>query len=268
MDGHDRMSRYKTTFARIHRRLNAYGFNYADPSWVKEATIGMIYQMGLEFKKLIEDPRVEDLSWKEPEWIFVYQEEVSVLGMLSTPVEYCLARVLSSDLVTLKAGDHIIALTSDELRHPSLIDPALAKNRKRPRRGQRFCFKIEGEVKNRKGSLKKVTWAFVITFLTPLWERNNGKIFYFARAVLQSGRSNPSSWTVEDREKHWNKLLAQILSYMPPVEEKQMILPIPGVIPEPKIKIPEMILEPGFKKILENQSRSYAKSLAPGMFGI
>ena len=262
------MRSYKTTFARIHRKLKEHGFKYADPSWVKEATISMIYQMCLEFRKLIEDSRIEDLSWEKPEWIFVYQEEVSALGMLSTPVEYCLVRVLSNDLVTLKIGDHVIPLNSDELKHPSLIDPAIAKNREQSSGGQRFRFRVEGAIKNRGGSVKKVTWAFIVTFLPPVWEKADGKIFYLARAALLFGRFNPSSWTVEDRDNLWNKLLDQILSHLPPLEEKQMQLPIPDVLPEPKIKIPEIIYEPRFKRTLHNQSRPYGKSLISGMFGI
>jgi hypothetical protein len=262
------MRSYRTTFARIHRKLKSHGFKYADPSWVKEATIGMIYQMCLEFKKLIEDPRIVDLSWEKPEWIFVYQEEVSDLGMLSTPVEYCLVRVLSNDLVTLRIGDHIIPLNSDELKYPSLIDRAIVENRGQSNSGQRFRFRVEGEVRNRKGSVKKVTLAFVVTFLPSVWEKVNGKIFYLVRAVLLSGRSNPSTWTVEVRDKLWNKLFDLILSYIPPVEEKQMPLPIPDVLPEPKIKIPEIIYEPRFNRTLHNQTKSYVKFLASGMFGI
>ena len=262
------MRSYKTRFARIHQKLKAHGFQYADPSWVKEATIGMIYQMCLEFKNLIEDPRIEDPSWEKPEWVFVYQEEVSDLGMLPTPVEYCLVRVLSNDLVTLKIGDHIISLNSDELKYPSLIDRAIVENREQSSSGQRFRFRVEGEARNRKGSIRKVTLTFVVTFLAPVWERSNRKIFYLARVVLQPGRSNPSSWTVEDRDKLWNKLFDQVLSYISPVEKKQMPLPIPDVLPEPKIKIPELIYEPRFNRTLPNQSRSHVKSLASGMFGI
>lgn len=262
------MRSYKTTFARIHRKLKAYGFKYADPSWVREATIGMIYQMCLEFKKLIKDSRIEDPSWERPEWIFAYQEEVSDLGMLSTPVEYCLVRVLSNDFVTLKIGDHIIPLNSDELKYPSLIERAIVENRGQSNSGQRFRFRVEGEVRNRKGSLKKATLTFVVTFLPPVWEKVNGKIFYPAWALLLRGRSHPSTWTVEVRDKLWNKLFDLILSYISPAEERQMTLPIPDVLPEPRIKIPELIYEPRFNRTLHNRPQSYVKSLASGIFGI
>jgi hypothetical protein len=261
------MRSYEPTFTRIHRKLQACGFKYSNPLWVREATIGMIYQMCLTFKKLIEDPLIEDPSWRKPECIFASQEDASGLGMLSTPIEYCLMRVLSNNVVTLKVGDHIITLKWDELKYPSLMDPALVKKREHFGDGQGFKFRAEDKIKNGKGSTKKVAWTIAIRFLPAVLEKSNGKIFYLVSTMLQFGRSNPSSWAVDYREKLWNRLFDQILSCLPPVEEKQMPLPIPNIIAEPKIKIPEIIFDPRFKKIIQKHSTSYPKSLFPHLVG-